>query len=117
MVALLLNMIVIIIVFPSGSGDVLTRVALLWCIPTLMNTAIALVLSARIRNFGQLAIALVLLPIFWLFLLSGESIAVWTATIDLFWLSGLAVLAFAALGGAIFNNGRYLQRGGFLSGA
>lgn len=116
-VALLVNIIVIVVIFPSWGGDILTRVALLWCIPTLSNAAIALVLSARIRSFGQLATALVLLPFFWLILLSGESVVTWTASIELFWLSGLAAFAMMLLVGAIIMNGRYLKSGGFLSGA
>jgi hypothetical protein len=117
MVALLLNEIVIVAVFPAWGGDVLVRVALLWCIPTLINTAIALALSARIRNFGQLATVLVLLPIFWLILFSGKPAAAWTASIELFWLWGFAIFAMAVLSGTVIINGRYLKRGGFLSGA
>lgn len=117
MVALLLNIIVIAVIFPAWGGEVLMRVALLWCIPTLMNAAIALMLSARIRSFGQLATVLVLLPIFWLILFSSESAITWTASIDLIRLSMLAILTMAMLVGTIIMNGRYLKRGGFLSGS
>ncbi|MBP1994478.1 hypothetical protein [Paenibacillus eucommiae] len=116
-VSLVLNEIVTVAFFPLWGEEVLSRVALLWCIPTLVNAAIALILSARIRSVGQLASVLVLLPVFWLILLSGEPIAVWTASVELFWLWGLAIAAAVLLGGAMLMNGKYLKKGGFLLGA
>lgn len=116
-VSFLLNGIIMIAVIPVWDGDVLPRVALLWCIPTLINAAVALFLSARIRNFGQLAAVLALLPIFWLFLFSNESAVTWTDSVALVWLWGLAVMATALICGVLINNRRYLKKGGFLIGA
>ncbi len=116
-VCLLLNELVTIVLFSVWGGDSMLRMALLWCIPTCMNAAAALVLSARIRHFGQLTTVLSMLPFFWLMLLSGQSIAAWTASVDLLWLWGLVVLAIVLLIGAISMNGRYLKKGGYLLGA
>lgn len=117
MLALLLNGGVTVAVFPAWGGETLSRVALLWCIPILINAAVALVLTARIRNIGQLVIGLFFLPVFWMILLSGESAAAWTASIELFWLWGIAFIAMVALCGTMISNARYLKRGGFLNGA
>ncbi|WP_409340472.1 hypothetical protein [Paenibacillus sp. MBLB4367] len=117
MISLVINGITLFVLYPAGEGALMLRLALLWSIPTLLNTAAALSLAARIRNFGQLAAMLVLLPVCWLVLLTNQSVINWTVSIDIVRLGGLAALAALLLGGSLIINGSYLKKGGFLHGA
>jgi hypothetical protein len=117
MVSLVINGIALFVLYPAEEGALMLRLALLWSIPTLLNTAAALSIAARIRNFGQLAAMLILLPVFWLILLANQPVINWTASIDILRLGGLATLAALLLGGSLVINGSYLKKGGFLHGA
>ena len=93
------------------------RVAMLWCIPLLVNAAVSLILAARVRHVGQLSALFVLLPIFWLLLLSENKMLVWATSTSLNSLAGVTFLSALILGGVMIANAWYLKRGGFLRGA
>lgn len=93
------------------------RMTLLWCIPILMNAAVASVLSTLIRNFRQLTTVLFSLPLFWMILFSGEFAVSWTTSVELFWLIGLGVLSAVLFVLAMRFQSRVLSKGGFLIGA
>lgn len=116
-VCLLVNGIAAAALYPQWGEDPLMRVVLLWCIPMLVNTAIALVLAARIREFGQLVAALVLLPVMWLILSSSKPIYLWLSSVEMYWLAISALAALLLMGAAIRVSGRDLQKGGVLIGA
>ncbi|WP_040949824.1 hypothetical protein [Gorillibacterium massiliense] len=103
--------------FPAEDSGMLLRVALLWCIPLFVNAGAALFAATRIRSFGQLAVMLALLPVFWLILLSMNVVIAWAASVGLVWLWGLAGAGALVLGGALAMNSRDITRGGVLLGA
>jgi hypothetical protein len=116
-VCILVNGIAAALLYPYWGGEVLARAALLWCIPTLLNAAIALVLSARIREFAQLVTLLMLLPVCWLVLASNGSFykLVSSVSIQALCLHALAAAVIAAA--AVMINSRDLRKGGYLVGA
>ncbi|MCL6458699.1 MAG: hypothetical protein K6T85_11895 [Gorillibacterium sp.] len=115
--SLLLNVVVMLISFPEGDSKFLIRVALLWCIPLLVNAAVSLILAARIRHVGQLSVLLALLPIIWLVLLSEEKMLLWATSTSLSGLASVVILLALVLSGVTMANERYWKRGGFLHGA
>lgn len=116
-IALLLNISVTAMVTPVGENELMLRMTLLWCIPILINASVALILSARIRNFIQLTTVLSMLPVFWMILFSEEFTVRWTMSVELLWLMGIAVLSLVIFGLAMSFQSRVLRRGGFLIGA
>lgn len=117
LISLLLNLSVTATAFPVWDHELVFRTTLLWCIPILINGAVALVLSARIRNFRHLTTMLTMLPVFWMLLFSGEVVVNWTTSVQLLGLMGLTVLSAGIFTIAMIFQSRVLRRGGFLIGA
>lgn len=116
-ISFLLNLSVTAMSSPVWDHALVFRMTLLWCIPMLINGAAALVLSARIRNFRHLTTVLSMLPVFWMFLFSGEMVVNWTTSVQLLGLMGLTVLSAGIFTVAIIFQSRVLRKGGFLIGA
>lgn len=110
----LLNVSVTAMVTPVGGNEFMLRMTLLWSIPILINAAVALIVSARLRNFIHLTTVLSMLPVFWMILLSGDFAEKWTMSVEVVWLMGLAVLSVLIFTLAMSFQARVLRRGGFL---
>ncbi|WP_150275346.1 hypothetical protein [Paenibacillus tepidiphilus] len=112
--ALLVNSCITLVLIAAGVPIQPGRFILLWSIPLLLNTAASLQLSARIRNFRQLAVSLSVLPCIWLTVLVGDPVQRFLTTLPLPFLmlasaASLVLLALAAKGQA-----RHIQQGGMI---
>ncbi|CAH1054151.1 hypothetical protein [Paenibacillus pseudetheri] len=117
LISILLNLSVTAMAFPVWDHELVFRTTLLWFIPILINGAVALVLSARFRNFRHLTTVLFMLPVFWMVLLSGEVAVNWMTSVQLLGLMGLTVLSAGIFTIAMIFQSRVLRKGGFLIGA
>lgn len=116
-VTFLLNIGVTALVAPEQENGLILRMTLLWCIPILINSAAALIVSVWVRSFIPMTALLSMLPVFWMIVFSEDFTVRWTMAVELFWLMGLAVLSAMVLILAMGYQARVWREGGYLSGA